>query len=377
MVVSSSVPRVVDVWARNLEEEFAKMLQVVESGEYPYVTMDTEFPGIVMTEGGSRYTELRRNVDALRLIQLGIAFSNEKGESPLDTPCWQFNFEFDVTTDLYAADSITLLHQAGLDFRKHQEEGISPEMFGEYLNASGLVLNEDIRWICFHGCYDFAYLIKVLTGNELPATRDGMVELMDIYFPQRVDLKYLAKTFGHHGSLVAIAEQRGINVHNMHQGGFDAIITRDVFFDFPEAVRSGPGSVFVKGHDLCNSIFGLDADSDSEGTPKTPELHYGVHHQTAAHPGTPNPNFVHSVHNVQAQHTHNVSNLFGVDWRNDYQQSSHSYVHDHESYPQHAVLDCHPASGWGHAASNGGLAGGDYGSYNDSFVPSYHRQAVY
>ncbi len=39
-------------------------------------------------------------------------------------------------------------------------------------------------------------------------------------------------------SLAAIAEQRGVASSGLHQGGFDAMLTRDVFFSLPDAART-------------------------------------------------------------------------------------------------------------------------------------------
>ena len=39
----------------------------------------------------------RCNVDMLKLIQLGMTFANERGETPKHVPAtWQFHFKFDL-----------------------------------------------------------------------------------------------------------------------------------------------------------------------------------------------------------------------------------------------------------------------------------------
>ena len=43
------------------------------------------------------------NVDILRVIQIGITFSDEDGNFPSDAPStWQFHFAFSLQSDTYA-----------------------------------------------------------------------------------------------------------------------------------------------------------------------------------------------------------------------------------------------------------------------------------
>lgn len=69
----------------------------------------------------------------------------------------QFNsiYSIDFTNvyhreDMYAQDSIDLLNRAGIQFKRHEEEGIDVNDFAELLITSGLVLNEDVKWLSFH-----------------------------------------------------------------------------------------------------------------------------------------------------------------------------------------------------------------------------------
>ena len=117
---------------------------------YPYVAMDTEFPGVVakpvgdLSSNGFAYQTLQCNVDLLKIIQLGISFCGENGETPAEgCYCYQFNFRFDLNEDMYAEDSIELLKQSGIDFDRHAAEGIDVQRFGELIMMSGLVLVDE------------------------------------------------------------------------------------------------------------------------------------------------------------------------------------------------------------------------------------------
>ncbi|KAL2507656.1 putative CCR4-associated factor 1-like protein 6 [Forsythia ovata] len=107
--------------------------------------MDTEFSGIVirpvcnfMNSSDYHYQTLKTNVDLLKLIQLGFTFSEDKGNLTTcgtDKYCiWQFNFrEFNPNEDVFANDSIELLHQSGIDFAKNNKNGVDAKLFGELL----------------------------------------------------------------------------------------------------------------------------------------------------------------------------------------------------------------------------------------------------
>lgn len=141
--------QILEVWNANLEEEFALIREIVD--EFNYIAMDTEFPGVVLRPLGAfknindyNYRTLKDNVEMLKLIQLGLTFSDENGNLPTcgtDKFCiWQFNFrEFNIGNDIFASDSIELLRQCGIDFQKNNEEGINVNGFGELLMSSGVV----------------------------------------------------------------------------------------------------------------------------------------------------------------------------------------------------------------------------------------------
>ncbi len=98
---------------------------------------------------------------------------------------------------MYAQESIELLTRSGIDFKRFEEHGIDPSDFGEVFTTSGVVMNEDVKWISFHGGYDFAYLLKVLIGRNLPPEQKEFFEILKIYFPTIYDMKYMMKFHRH------------------------------------------------------------------------------------------------------------------------------------------------------------------------------------
>lgn len=65
---------------------------------------------------------------------------------------------------MYAPESIDLLKKSGIDFKRHEEEGIDVDYFGELLITSGLVLFDNVKWVSFHSCVRF---VAVQGSDEL------------------------------------------------------------------------------------------------------------------------------------------------------------------------------------------------------------------
>lgn len=249
-----------DVWANNLEDEFRHIRQIVQ--KYHYVAMDTEFPGVVARPIGEfrstaeyQYQLLRCNVDLLKIIQLGLTFLDESGKTPPGYSTWQFNFKFNLTEDMYAQDSIDLLQNSGIQFKKHEEEGIDVNDFAELLMTSGVVLNENIKWLSFHSGYDFGYLLKLLTDLNLPSEESEFFEMLRVYFPCIYDVKYLMKSCKSlKGGLQEVAEQLELErIGPQHQAGSDSLLTGAAFFKMREMFFEDN----IDDAKYCGHLYGL------------------------------------------------------------------------------------------------------------------------
>ena len=131
--ISNEQPGIIEVYEDNFIEEIKNLSSLLD--KYNYIGMDTEFPGTVFVAENMTddfyYKALKKNVDKLKLIQLGVTLTNEKGEYPKNYPyhTWQFNLEFDKSTELYKADSINLLEECGINFNKLKKKGINRSIF--------------------------------------------------------------------------------------------------------------------------------------------------------------------------------------------------------------------------------------------------------
>ncbi|KAK7207394.1 ribonuclease H-like domain-containing protein [Myxozyma melibiosi] len=252
-----------EVWKSNFEQEMHVLRELVE--RYNYISLDSEFPGIIARPIGSfktttdyHYQTLRCNVDLLHVVQLGITFADEHGNHPEGLPStWQFNFKFSLREEMYSADSIDVMTKSGIDFKKHEEFGIEPFAFAELFISSGLVLDDSVRWISFHSGYDFGYLISMMTSTPLPEEEDTFLDLVRLFFPSLYDVKYMlrsATSKSVKGGLQELADELRVpRIGPAHQAGSEALLTNSCFFELLKYTSEASEESYA------NQIWGLVA----------------------------------------------------------------------------------------------------------------------
>ncbi|KAF7314468.1 hypothetical protein MKEN_00919800 [Mycena kentingensis (nom. inval.)] len=261
--------RIREVFKPNFEAEIRLIRDLIQ--DFPYVSMDTEFPGVVARPMGNfktssdyHYQTMRCNVDLLKIIQVGITLADENGNFPQEASTWQFNFRFSINEDMYAPDSIELLQKSGIDFQRHEEIGITPQEFAEFVITSGLVLSDETTWISFHSGYDFGYFVKLLTNVSLPTTEDDFFDLLSTWFPTVYDLKYMMRSTNNlKGGLQNLADDLGVmRIGPSHQAGSDSLLTAATFFKMREIYFND-----AVDHDFSGKLYGLGQTVNGYGEP--------------------------------------------------------------------------------------------------------------
>ncbi|XP_040379344.1 probable CCR4-associated factor 1 homolog 11 [Oryza brachyantha] len=256
------------VWAHNVEEEFRIIRNAID--HFPYVAMDTEFPGVIhrpskhpaLLTANDRYELLRRNVDALHLIQVGITLA----ASPTAPPALAFEInlcDFDQRVHRHAPESVQLLESHGLDLAAHRKHGVRASALAPLLMSSGLVCSHGaVKWVTFHSAYDFAYLIKLLMGRKLPRSMAEFLNLVRVFFGDDVyDVKHMMQHCGDlYGGLERVAATLQVKraAGRCHQAASDSLLTWDVFRRMRELYFLKEGVQSYQG-----VLFGLELDLHS------------------------------------------------------------------------------------------------------------------
>lgn len=260
--------KIIDVWKNDLEDAFKNIRKLIN--QYNYVAMDTEFPGVCCRPIGEfkstndfQYQCMKCNVDVLKVIQIGLTFMDENGQTPSPTSTYQFNFQFNLNDDMFAPDSIDLLQNSGIQFQKHSTDGIDPFDFAELLIGSGLILMKNVYWLSFHSSYDFSYLLHLLTTKNLPDQEANFHEFLNIYFPKIYDVKYLMKSCKQlKGGLQEVADGLEIvRIGQQHQAGSDSLLTGQVFFKMREMFFEN----MIDEEKYLNHLYGLGGNYQNGG----------------------------------------------------------------------------------------------------------------
>jgi len=168
-----------------------------------------------------------------------------------------------------------LLKNAGFDFDHHKLHGIDIEKFGELFMTCGLVTNEDINWITFHGMYDFAYLLRALSGDVLPSTMTEFCEHLKYFFPCTYDLKQIFSNSDMYKDmgLEKISSQFNLTRFGiMHQAGSDALLTAKLFLKMKHEMF-GDDMSKIKS-DYLNLIFNLNPSQETDYGSYYDEMEY-------------------------------------------------------------------------------------------------------
>ncbi|PPD81714.1 hypothetical protein GOBAR_DD21339 [Gossypium barbadense] len=135
-----------EVFADNLEYEF--MLIQSALNNYPFVSMDTEFPGTIFKPDKNivqlgnpeiNYRFMKVNVDALKIIQLGLTLSDSE--------------------DWYDKESIELLKRQSIDFTRNKKKILTQHPLPPDLKSF-------MRHMTYYfGCriFDIKYNFKIVT----------------------------------------------------------------------------------------------------------------------------------------------------------------------------------------------------------------------
>ncbi|KAF6137917.1 hypothetical protein GIB67_041790 [Kingdonia uniflora] len=235
-----------EVWSSNFEFEMSMMEDAARM--YRYVCIDTEFPGFLRSSSRDaseweHYADLKFNVDNLKVIQLGLTFSDGVNSDTGDTT-WQINFrEFDPACDKQVSMSIELLRNSGIDLEKNSREGVDMLAFAKRFRGI-LRDNRDLKWITFHGLYDLAYLVKIITnGKPMPNSLTDFLQTLACLFRHLYDAKVMAAfSQGLCGGELSLERLGNIlkvkRAGASHQAGSDSLLTIGVFWEMKKLLSN-------------------------------------------------------------------------------------------------------------------------------------------
>lgn len=187
-------------------------------------------------------------------------------------------------------------------------EGIEIENFAEVFITSGLVLNENVKWITFHGSYDFAYFVKALSNQPLPENEILFNEMLTLYFCNYYDTREMIKNVSWlKGSLSKIANDLEIKrIGTTHQAGSDSLVTSKIFFKLLTFFQE-----YVDIYNNKNKLFGINYKPQDEQEWKNYNYYNNIPFMIPI--SMPNPTFNSNFTN-QVKNTIYLPNMNGMNY---------------------------------------------------------------
>ncbi|XP_059645893.1 putative CCR4-associated factor 1 homolog 8 [Cornus florida] len=225
-VYSEAVERALMLEADNREKD-ARREQLKQKR-----AIDTEFIGFLHVPSRNasedeHYHNLKYNTDRMRLTQIGFTlFDNDRNIGGT----WQFNFRKSV----------------GVNFKKNQHGGLN--LKGVDMNLFAAIFrnlvqsHHSIQWITFHGLYDIAYIIKLVTGSSLSDSPMEFIESLGNILGRIYDVKYITKYCREllcgEMDLERMANMLGVcRLGIAHQSCSDSLLTACVFLKMKEVYQ--------------------------------------------------------------------------------------------------------------------------------------------
>lgn len=117
-------------------------------------------------------------------------------------------------------------------------------------------MNDDIKYIVFHGAFDFGYLIHLFHHSGISENAEDFTKLMNYYFPKVYDLKYLLRENSKYKDIGLSKLAYKIDVNRIgpeHQAGSDALLTLQCY----QQMKRSPEFQMENFDKHANVIYGI------------------------------------------------------------------------------------------------------------------------
>jgi len=178
---------IVDVYNDNLLKSLKRIKKLTK--KFNYISIDFTHPGILVSCGKRpEWDRIHTNVSLTNPIQMCFNLTNENNEFG---GIFRFNLHFSLAHEMFSEDNVQKLKKT-ISFELLEDKGIDRDCLGERLISSGLLLNKNIYWLSYQSGHNYATMLQLLRANMIPYDENDFFKLVNIYFPNLYDIRYIA-----------------------------------------------------------------------------------------------------------------------------------------------------------------------------------------